>query len=215
MDLSTVQAVVQAAHARGKLVRVHIGTDEILDLALDAGVDVLDHVPLPRLDEIDLSNALQMHGDARLSPAYEAQLARIVQQNIVMVPTMTQIISTCNADANTQERQAMCVEQALAPVRRFHEMGGALALGDDSTFQSRTEMPLGEMRRLLQAGLTPMEIIVAGTRNAARVCGHGNELGTLEPGKQADLIVVDGDPLTNIDVLENVSAVILGGVVAK
>ncbi len=215
MDLPTVRAVVEAAHARGKLVRVHIGTAEILDLALDGGVDVLDHIPLPRLDQIDLTNALHLHGDARLAPTYEAQLERVVRQNVAMVPTLTTIISTCDRDADTQERKAMCIQYALAPVHGFHEMGGTLALGDDSGYQSRTWMPLEEMHWLLEAGLTPMEVIVAGTRNAARVCGHGDQLGTLEPGKKADLIVVNGDPLSSIDTLGNVNTVILGGVVAK
>jgi len=55
-------------------------------------------------------------------------------------------------------------------------------------------MPVQEMKWLLAAGLTPMEVIEAGTRYAAQVCGHGEELGTLEPGKLADLVVVEGDP---------------------
>ena len=51
------------------------------------------------------------------------------------------------------------------------------------------------MEMLLKAGLSPMDVILAATRNAALVCGHGDELGTLGPGKLADIIVVDGDPL--------------------
>ena len=54
-------------------------------------------------------------------------------------------------------------------------------------------MPLREMELLEEAGLTPMAIIKAGTKHAAGVCGHGNELGTLEEGKLADIIIVNGD----------------------
>jgi imidazolonepropionase-like amidohydrolase len=72
-------------------------------------------------------------------------------------------------------------------------------------------MPLPEMELLLAAGLTPMDVIRAGTQHAAWVCGHGDELGTLEPGKLADLIVVDGDPLADIEAMARVIAVIKGG----
>ena len=51
--------------------------------------------------------------------------------------------------------------------------------------------------------MTPMQIIVAGTRNSAHVCGLGHELGTIEKGKIADLIMVDGDPLQDLAVLKN------------
>jgi imidazolonepropionase-like amidohydrolase len=93
-------------------------------------------------------------------------------------------------------------------------MGGTLALGDDSGYETRTWMPIREMQRLLAAGLTPMEIIQAGTQHAAQVCGHGNELGTLEPGKLADVIVVNGDPLTDIGAMNRISVVIVDGQVA-
>ena len=75
-------------------------------------------------------------------------------------------------------------------------------------------IPLREMQLLLAAGLTPLEVIEAGTRNAARVCGHDDELGTLEPGKLADVIVVAGDPLTNIEAMRQVVVVVKGGQIA-
>jgi imidazolonepropionase-like amidohydrolase len=56
-----------------------------------------------------------------------------------------------------------------------------------------------------------MEVIQAGTQHAAWVCGHGDELGTLEPGKLADVVIVDGDPLADIEAMSRVVAVIKGG----
>jgi imidazolonepropionase-like amidohydrolase len=75
-------------------------------------------------------------------------------------------------------------------------------------------MPLREMQLLLASGLAPMDVIEASTRNAARVCGHGDELGTLEPGKLADVIIVDGDPLVNIEAMSQIMVVIKGGQIA-
>jgi imidazolonepropionase-like amidohydrolase len=214
LDLPEVKAIVEEAHAHGKLVRAHVGTAEILDLALDGGVDVIEHVPLPQLGDIDFQAGPQGSDYAKLSPAYEAQLARMIKQNVDMVPTLDKIISWCERYAVTDDRKALCRKYALSPVHRFYQMGGTLALGDDSGYETRTWMPIREMQRLLAAGLTPMEIIQAGTQHAAQVCGHGNELGTLEPGKLADVIVVNGDPLTDIGAMNRISVVIVDGQVA-
>lgn len=212
LDLTELQAIVDQAHQEGKLVRAHLGTAEMLDLALESGVDALEHVPLPRLEDIDFRTNSPDYAD--LSAAYEAQLARIVQHNIIMTPTLDKIITWCESYAIQPERKILCRKYALTPVYRFHQMGGTVALGDDSASDSRTWMPVREMQRLLEAGLTPMEVIQAGTLYAARVCGHGYELGTLTPGKLADVIVVEGNPLKNIEVMNNVRAVIINGQVA-
>jgi len=214
LDLAEVKAIVEQAHAYGKLVRTHLGTAEMLDLALDGGVDVLEHVPLPRLEDIDFQSPSSDGNFAKLSPAYEAQLARIVKQHVVMVPTLDKIVTWCESYAITDERRSLCRQYALTPVHRFYQMGGTVALGDDSGYESRTWMPIREMRQLLAVGLTPMEILQASTQHAAQVCGHGDELGTLEPGKLADLIVVAGDPLSDLAALDRVSVVIIDGQVA-
>ncbi|MEJ2217328.1 MAG: amidohydrolase family protein, partial [Gemmatimonadota bacterium] len=75
-------------------------------------------------------------------------------------------------------------------------------------------MPLLEMELLHAAGLTPMEVIEAGTRHAAFVCGQQDDIGTLEPGKLADIIIVDGDPLADLSTMDRVVAVIKGGQLA-
>jgi imidazolonepropionase-like amidohydrolase len=111
------------------------------------------------------------------------------------------------------EQKQACFEFYEEPVRRFHTVGGVVALANDYGADDAIEkgMPLREMRLLLAAGLTPMQVIEAGTRNAAQVCGHGQDLGTLEPGKLADIIAVNGDPLADIQVMQQVSLVIKGG----
>ena len=59
-----------------------------------------------------------------------------------------------------------------------------------------------ELDMLMDAGMTPMQAIVSGTGEAAACCGLGDDLGTVEQGKLADLIVVDGNPLGDITVLQ-------------
>jgi imidazolonepropionase-like amidohydrolase len=73
-------------------------------------------------------------------------------------------------------------------------------------------MPVQEIEGMADAGMSPIEIIVAATRNGARACGLEGDLGTLEPGKIADIIVVSGDPLADIRALSRIAAVVREGV---
>ncbi|HZW03673.1 MAG TPA: amidohydrolase family protein, partial [Anaerolineaceae bacterium] len=107
-------------------------------------------------------------------------------------------------------------ELLLAAVRHFHQAGGAVALGNDyGTPGVPAGLPAGEMELLAQAGLSPMQILQAGTRQAAAACGQAGALGTIEPGKLADLIVVAGDPLADRGALAELTLVVLGGVIVR
>jgi imidazolonepropionase-like amidohydrolase len=64
---------------------------------------------------------------------------------------------------------------------------------------------------MAEAGMNPLEIITAATKNNAAFFGVHDRLGTIERGKQADLIIVDGDPTQNIADIDNISRVMLGG----
>ena len=87
-----------------------------------------------------------------------------------------------------------------------------IALGNDYCNTSLDPgMPLREMELLQQGGLSPLAVIEAATRQAAYVCGQGDELGTLEKGKLADLIIVDGNPLEDIDAMESVRYIVKDG----
>ena len=72
-------------------------------------------------------------------------------------------------------------------------------------------MPLREMDLLQTAGLSPLEVIEAGTKHAAYVCGHIDDLGTLTTGKLADFIVVAGNPLKDLSAMNSVLYVIKDG----
>jgi imidazolonepropionase-like amidohydrolase len=102
-------------------------------------------------------------------------------------------------------------------LRRFIRAGGRVALGNDGGYLDGIEvgMPLREIRAMHDAGMTPMQIIVAATRDAAYVCRRADLLGTLEVGKVADILVVKGDPLRNLDALREVQLVIHDGVIIR
>ncbi len=72
-----------------------------------------------------------------------------------------------------------------------------------------------ELELMQDAGMTPMQIIVAATRNAAHVCNLDRVVGTLEPDKIADILIVNGDPLRDIHALSDVRHVLHGGVLIR
>jgi imidazolonepropionase-like amidohydrolase len=133
-----------------------------------------------------------------------------------MVPTLARGLGQWYESEEAEPWQRVLAEGALEIVRRFHSAGGVIALGTDYNLGGglRPDMFLREIQLLHAAGLTPMEVIEAATRHAARVCGHGEDLGTLEAGKLADILVVDGDPSADLGALQRVSIVVKGGVVA-
>ena len=72
-------------------------------------------------------------------------------------------------------------------------------------------MPILEMQLMQEAGMTNEQIIMAGTKNAAYVCNRENILGTVEPDKIADIIIVNGNPLENLESLLDIHMVIHNG----
>jgi imidazolonepropionase-like amidohydrolase len=97
----------------------------------------------------------------------------------------------------------------------FMDAGGMVALGNDGGCLEgiETTMPLRELELMRAAGLSRAEGIVAATRDAARVCRRDALLGTLEPGKAADVLVLNRDPLADLGALGDVRLVMRDGVI--
>jgi imidazolonepropionase-like amidohydrolase len=178
-------AIVEVAHARGTRVSAHLTTSGDLERALDAGVDDLAHMVV--------------------DPISDELIARTVQEKVVWVPTL-----------ELWKRVGDFDRGAVANLERFVAAGGRVALGTDYAGYDATfdlGMPFTELEMMQAAGMTPMQIVVAATRNAAYACNLEHELGTLEAGKIADVLVVDGDPLADLGALANVRMVVHNGVV--
>lgn len=219
LDLTRVQAIVEVAHSRGALVRAHVFEPYLVeDIVLPAFVDVIEHEPFPILSPDEESRILESNDPCTLlfdvvAPEFEKLLERVTAQGIVMVPTLDQRVGTIFNKPDRSRVEQIVLDVHLEAARRYHALGGTLALGSDygGVPHVKLGMPLTEMQLFLAAGLTPMEVIEASTRHAALVCGQDDKLGSLEPGKLADIIIVDGDPLTDLDAMDRVIAVIKGG----
>lgn len=104
----------------------------------------------------------------------------------------------------------------LAAVGRAHKRGVKVAVGVDlGGYGVNPQVFAREFAVLVEAGLTPMEAIQAGTRVGAELLGRGDRTGTVEAGKIADIIAVNGNPLKNISLLEEVVFVMVGGQVVR
>ena len=98
----------------------------------------------------------------------------------------------------------------MESIKKAHKAGITIASGADSgtPFNGHGEN-LKELELLVGIGLSPMEAIVSATRVAAETLGLGSLIGTLQPGKLADLIVVEGDPLKDIAVLQRKDKIVV------
>ena len=120
---------------------------------------------------------------------------------------------------NALEWARRAVPIMKANTKKFFDAGVVIAVGADSggavvhNFQGYNL--IREFELLVECGLTPMDAIVAGTKNGAMMIGMDDRLGTIEPGKLADMILLNEDPLENISNLRTVDRVILNGKVMK
>ena len=176
-------AIVATAQARAAHVVAHVDRAVALRRAVEQGVSSVAHSPRDHIpDEL---------------------IALMVEREIGMVPTIAVYEGLARERGNLVEWRRIIQPLLYDNLLRFARAGGTLALGDDygGAREMTIGMPAAEIGHWLAAGLTPMEVIVAATSGAARVLELEGELGRIAPGLAADMLVVDGDPLVEIDAL--------------
>lgn len=182
-----IAAIVSAAHERGTRVSAHVTQARYIKILVDAGVDDIAHIPY----------------DIVPNEVWQAMVAK----NIYMIPTFT-VFRNYGAPIPT------CVFN----LRNFLKQGGKVALGNDyggGHGEFELGIPMYELQQMSSAGMTPMQIIVASTKNAAFVLGIGGQVGTLERGKIADVLVVSASPLDNLKNLGAIRIVIHNGTIIR
>jgi len=98
-------------------------------------------------------------------------------------------------------------------LRRVHEAGVTIALGTDAGNPGTLHGPSIHYEAVVfqEAGLTPMQVLISATRDAARAMGRGADVGTIEPGKFADFAILRADPLADAANLREIARVVKGG----
>lgn len=195
-----IRAITDEAHALERTVAAHAEGLVGIKNAIVGGVDTLEHGCY--LDD----EACEM----------------TVERGIVYVPTLSIVhqIGVKGRELGLPEfglRKAREVEKDhIESFRRAYRAGVKIALGTDGGYNiAQCGENALELELMVENGMSPMEAIVAGTKTSAEAIGGAEGLGTIEEGKVADVIVVDGDPLRDITVLQNkekIRAVIKEGI---
>lgn len=194
------KALVETAHLYKKKVAVHAhGTDGI-NIALAAGADSIEHGTMLDDESIRLFKQTGAYYVPTLSTVngYIERLANnpAAYNHAVLAKVKWRISVTGDA------------------LRKAYPAGVKIAFGTDAGV-SKHGRNADEFELMVKHGMPPAAAIEAATVNAADLLGLSAEVGTLEPGKAADVIAVNGDPLVDITVLKQVGFVMKGGVVAK
>lgn len=190
-----IEAIVSEAHARGKKVAAHATADSGVRLAVQAGVDSIEH------------------GDS-IRPEIAQEMAR---KGIFLCPTQTVLYYLAE---RTPGRWGRMLEEfqkvAARSIANCRKAGVKIAFGTDAGGFPWTEVNQAkEFEHEVRLGMSPIEAIRSATRVAAELLGLSGQIGTVEKGAYADLVAVSGDPLQDVSVLANVEFVMKGGEVIK
>lgn len=193
-----MRAVVETARSFGRRVASHAHGKDGIDMALRAGVDSIEHGSF-----IDAQT-----------------IALFKERGAYLVPTMMAPIAALD-QARRGDRPATSLakaEEAAVAMLESHKRaigaGVKIAFGTD-TGVSKHGLNAQEFKLMVDAGMMPMTAIQAATVNAADLLGRSANLGTIEKGKDADIIALSGSPIEDVTRLENVGFVMRRGVVHK
>ncbi len=203
LTLEELKAGVEEAARAGRRVAAHAHGAQGMKNAIRAGVHSIEHGTLLDDEAIDL----------------------FLRHRTFLVPTLSAIQSGCEMGKQggmpdyAVQKSAVLGEEQKKTFRKAVKAGVRIAMGTDAgTPFNPHGRNAQELRRMVEFGMTPMQAIEAATASAADLLGLEQEIGTVEAGKVADLILVNGNPLDDIALLEestNVVLVIQSGKIVK
>lgn len=199
LTVGEIRVIVEEAHKQGRKVAAHATTPEGIRNAVTAGVDSIEHGHRADRQDLELMKA----------------------KGTFLVPTVGVIDAFVAKSKNEQlsPEQIKARDAFLQGIRQVIQqamsLGVKIASGFDASSPDGQGRNADELVALTKRRMPPIEAIRAATVNAAELLDKQDRLGTLEPGKYADLIAVEGDPLVDITVLQHVKFVMKGGAVVK
>lgn len=203
-----MKAIVTEAHRAGIKVAAHAHIMESTRIAVEAGADSVEHA-----DQISDESLREMHEKGIFLVPTDTTKEAVAELLMKTLPPLREQRPELEMYVKEQ------VEFAPERLRRALKMGVRIAAGSDLAWnwpgRTRGQQSLLIFDAYRQAGMASLEMIRAATTNASELLGWQNLVGTIEPGKYADLIAVEGDPLNDISELQRVKFVMKGGVVIK
>ena len=231
LPLEHIKAVCEAAKKRGIVVTAHL---ELVDAddAIRAGVRGIEHITSfgtaiaeeTQAEQFkaavfadssarrELRHRLWAGMDLESSAKVPPMLETIIDHNVFVSPTLA-IFEARQGQRNATPDEVEGFANMLAFLGLCHQAGARIVVGSHTSapFAERGMAYFREMELLVECGMTPLEVITAGTRNNAQFLGIDDRLGTIEVGKLADLIMIDGDPAKDIAEMRKVKDVMLNG----
>ena len=197
LTVEEMRAGVEEAHKAGRKVAAHAYSVEAISNALEAGVDSIEHGSF-----LDAKTAERIRDEGTyLVPTISVYAAMYAKGPELGTPDYI------------QHKTPEVLDASKKAFRLALELGVLIAAGTDCGAPGHPHGTLPEeLRLMVEAGATPMQALRFGTVAAAELLGIGEELGTLEPGKKADLVAVAGNPLQDIGALREVRLVLRNGV---
>ena len=207
-NVEELRAICDEAHRFGKHAAAHCASSQGMVNSLDAGIDTIIH---------------GVHKDPDGSDTYRPDITeRIAEQGVFVNPTLGQGVARIRMledleDLTAEQQAELNAARQTSDARmdhfaRMRDAGVIMAAGSDSAW---SYYPMGDYQTDIEAhamaGMSNMEAIVSATRDAARSCCIDSQVGTLDPGMQADVLVVNGNPLDDITDLRQVADVFLAG----
>src|SRR3984957_429831 len=209
LTVPELAAVVEEAHRQHLKVAVHAIDTASIQTAIDAGADSIEHCNLVTDEQLTLMRDRGIF--LVLTPTfYNGFFLKITEPSIVMSSAMH--AEEAASVGRRNERYAQLVQRVL-------KSGVKFAAGSDLCWfypgKTRGQASSATFVKLRQAGMSAIDVIRAVTVNAAEMLGWGDRIGTIEPGKFADLVAVAGDPVADITELERVRFVMKDGQVVR
>ncbi|MCI0628158.1 MAG: amidohydrolase family protein [Acidobacteria bacterium] len=231
LPLALIEEVTRLAHARGIPVTAHL---EIVDAgdAIRAGIDGIEHATsvgpalLPPREAEAYRQAVLADNGARSAGRYrvwsqidlkseraDRLLKLMVSRNVTLSPTLA-VFERRPGDRDITDMHVQGFRQMLTFTGQAKRAGVRVVVGSHSSVAhaERGWAYQREMELLVEAGLTPMQAIQAGTLENAKFFRVDDRLGSIEAGKQADLLLVEGDPSQDISAMRRVKRVMIDGV---
>jgi imidazolonepropionase-like amidohydrolase len=201
MEDDEIKAVIDTAHTLGMKVAAHAHGKQAIDHTIALGVDSIEH---------------STYADAESFKLYKAHGTYLVP-TLLVADKVYQHAKTHPEDLNpsTAQKAIETVPHIKVMLHDAYAAGVKVAFGTDTFGMSNHGENAQEFALMVQAGMPPAEAIKAATWNAADLLGATKDVGTVQPGRFADIIAVTGDPLADVKVLEHVDFVMKGGAVYK
>ncbi|MBL9071067.1 MAG: amidohydrolase family protein [Sphingopyxis sp.] len=198
LTLEEMKAIADEAHMLGIKVAAHAHGDDGIRTAILAGIDTIEHCSLASDETI------------KLAVAHKTWFDMDIYNDDYILATGT---------ANGTEQESLDKEKAIGlaqrqTFQRAVKAGVRMIFGSDAGVYPHGDNGR-QFAKMVEWGMTPMQAIRAATMNGAEALGMTADVGAIAVGRYADIIAVDGDPLTDVRQLEGVDAVVKGGVLVK